>query len=61
MSSYLKEHFMHSQTENVCKFAGYTIYLKHLLPENKQASLSLFLFDGNVQKVVEELLNKSCT
>ena len=45
MSSYLEEHFIRCQTENVCKFTGYTSDLKHLLPDNKQASLSLFLFD----------------
>ena len=45
----------------MCKFAGYARYLKHLLPENKLASLSSFLFDENVQKVVEELLIKACT
>jgi len=51
---------MYCQTENMCKLAGYTSDLKHNLPENKQASLSLFLFDEYLQKVVEELLNKSC-
>lgn len=46
----------------MCKFAGYTRYLKHLLPEKKkQASLSSFLFEENVQKVIEELLIKACT
>jgi hypothetical protein len=40
------------QTENMCKLAGYTSDLKHLLPKNKQASLSLFLFDQYVHKVV---------
>jgi len=52
---------MHCQSENVCKFAGYTRYLKHLLPEIKQASLSSVLFDENVQKVAEEPLIKACT
>jgi len=31
---------------------GYTSDLKRLLSENKQASLSLFLFDEHLQKVV---------
>jgi len=43
---------MHCQTENVCKLAGYTFDLKHLLSENKQASLSLFMFDKYLWKVV---------
>jgi len=43
---------MRCQTAKVGKLAGYTFDLKHLLPENKQASLSLFLFDEYLQKVV---------
>ena len=34
------------------KLAGYTSDLKNLLSESKQASLSLFLFDEYLQKVV---------
>ena len=44
MSVYLEEHFLLCQTENVCKLADYSSGLNHL-PENKQASLSQFLFD----------------
>ena len=32
--------------------AGYTSDLNRLLPENKQSSLSQFLFDEYLQKVV---------
>jgi hypothetical protein len=42
---------MHCQTENVSQLAGYTSDLKHL-PESKQASLSLYLFDEYLQKAV---------
>nr|AGM32344.1 ferritin, heavy subunit [Coptotermes formosanus]AGM32405.1 ferritin, heavy subunit [Coptotermes formosanus] len=52
VSSYLEEHFMHRQAESVRELAGYTSDLKRLLSENKQASLSLFLFDEYLQKVV---------
>ena len=55
---YLEEHSMHCQTENVCKLAGYTSDLKHL-PENKQASLSLYLFNVCLQKGVYKLHNNS--
>jgi hypothetical protein len=48
----MEERIMYCQTENVHKLAGYTSDLKHLLPKNKQASLSLFLFDQYLQKVV---------
>jgi len=49
---YLEEHFIHCQAENVHKLAGYTNDLKCHVPKNKQASLSLFLFDECLQKVV---------
>lgn len=52
MSSYLEKNFLHRQAENVRKLAGYTNDLKNLLSENKQASLSLFMFDEYLQKVV---------
>lgn len=52
MFLYLEEHFIHCQVENVHKLAGYTSDLKPHLPENKQASLSLFQFDEYLQKVV---------
>lgn len=45
VSVYLEERFLHCQTENVRKLADYSSDLNHLLPENKQASLSQFLFD----------------
>ena len=50
---------MHCQTENVHKLAGYSSDLKHLLPENKQATVSMYLFDEYLQKPVYELLNNS--
>jgi hypothetical protein len=50
---------MHCQTENVRKLAGYTSDLKHILPENKQASLSLYLFIEYLQKAVYKLHNNS--
>ena len=56
---YLEEHSMHCQTENVRKLAGYRSDLKHLLPENKQASLSMYLFNEYLQEGVYELLNNS--
>ena len=56
----LEEHSVHCQTENVCKLTGYTIDLKHLPPENQQASLSLYLFDEYLQKAVYKLHNNSC-
>ena len=43
---------MHCETENVRKLAGYTSDLKHLLPEKKRASRSLYLFDEYLQKAV---------
>jgi hypothetical protein len=43
---------MHRQAEEVRKLAGYTSDLKRLLSVNKQASLSLFLFDEYLQKAV---------
>jgi len=43
---------MHRQAENVRKLSGYANDLKRLISENKQASLSLFLFDEYLQKVV---------
>jgi hypothetical protein len=43
---------MHRHAENVRKLAGHTSDLQRLLTENKQASLSLFLFDEYLQKVV---------
>lgn len=52
MSSYLEEHFMHRQAKQVRELAGYASDLKRLLTENSQASLSLFLFDQYLQKVV---------
>jgi hypothetical protein len=52
VSSYLEEHFVHQQAEQVRKLAGYSSDLKRLLTPNKQASLSLFLFDEYLQKVV---------
>jgi len=52
VSSYVEENFWHHQAENVHKLAVYTSDLKHLLSENKQASLSLFLFDKYLQKGV---------
>ena len=52
VSSYLEENFLHHHAENVRKLGGYTSDLKRLLSENKQASLSLFLFDEHLQKVV---------
>lgn len=52
VSSYLEKHFLHRQAENVRKLAGYTNDLKGLLSETKQASLSVFLFDEYLQKVV---------
>jgi hypothetical protein len=52
VSSYLEEHFLDRHAENVRKLSGYTSDLKRLLSENNQASLSLFLFDEYLQKVV---------
>jgi hypothetical protein len=52
VSSYLEEHFLHRHADNVRQLAGYANDLKRLLSENKQASLSLFLFDEYLQKVV---------
>jgi hypothetical protein len=52
---------MYCQTENVCKLAGYTSDLKDLVPKNKQASLSMFVFDQFLQKVVWQPLYNSCT
>jgi len=49
---YLEENFIHCQAEYVHKLAGYTRDLKRHLPENKQASLSLFQFDEYLPKVV---------
>jgi len=46
---YLEEHFVHCQSANVHKLAGYASDLKCHLPENKQASLSPFLFDEYLQ------------
>jgi hypothetical protein len=43
---------MHRQAEQVRELAGHASDLKRLLSENKQASLSLFLFDEYLQKVV---------
>lgn len=50
VTSYLEEHFMHSQAEKVREFSGYTNDLKRLLAEPKQSSLALFLFDEYLQK-----------
>jgi hypothetical protein len=52
VSSYLEEHFLHRQAENVRQLAGYANDLKRLLSEKQQASLSLYLFDEYLQKVV---------
>lgn len=52
VSSYLEEHFLHRQAETVRQLSGYANDLKRLISENKQASLSLFLFDEYLQKVV---------
>jgi hypothetical protein len=43
---------VHRHAEQIRNLAGYTSDLKRLLSENKQASLSLFLFDEYLQKVV---------
>jgi hypothetical protein len=43
---------MHRQAKKVRELAGYASDLKRLLSENKQASLSLFLFDEYLQKIV---------
>lgn len=51
MSSYLEEHFLHRHADNVRMLAGHANDLKRLLSENKQANLSLFLFDEYLQKV----------
>jgi ferritin len=52
VSSYLEEHFLHRHAENIRQLSGYANDLKRLLSENKQSSLSLFLFDEYLQKVV---------
>jgi len=52
LSSYLEEHFLHHHAENIRQLSGYANDLKRLLSENKQSSLSLFLFDEYLQKVV---------
>jgi len=52
VSSYLEEHFLHRHADSVRTLAGHANDLKRLLSENKQASLSLFLFDEYLQKVV---------
>eukprot|EP01054_Gregarina_sp_Poly1_P006583 Gregarina_sp_Poly_1__6582@NODE_3530_length_1030_cov_8_632399_g2239_i0_p1_GENE_NODE_3530_length_1030_cov_8_632399_g2239_i0NODE_3530_length_1030_cov_8_632399_g2239_i0_p1_ORF_typecomplete_len222_score24_35Ferritin/PF00210_24/6_8e23_NODE_3530_length_1030_cov_8_632399_g2239_i0139804 len=52
VSSYLEEHFLHRQAETIRELAGHSSDLKRLLGENKQASLSLFLFDEYLQKVM---------
>jgi hypothetical protein len=43
---------LHRHAENVRKLAGYASDMKCLLSENKQAGLSLFLFDDYLLKVV---------
>jgi hypothetical protein len=55
----VEEHSTYWQTEKMRKLAGYTSDLKHLLPENQQASLSLCLLDEYLQKVVYKLHNNS--
>jgi len=52
VSSYLEEHFLDRHADNVRKLAGYANDLKRLLSEENQSSLSLFLFDEYLQKVV---------
>jgi hypothetical protein len=43
---------MEHHADNVRKLAGYTNDLKKLLDKNNEPSLSLFLFDEYLQKVV---------
>jgi hypothetical protein len=46
---------MHCQTENVRMLTGYTSDLKHLLPDNKQASLSLYLVEHSLHCQTENV------
>ena len=50
VAHYLEEEFMEKQTETIRKLAGHTNDLKSML--NRDAPLSVFLFDEYLSKVV---------
>ena len=52
---------MHWQTENVCKLAGYTGDLEHLLPENKQLVCHCICFTGISRKWYTSCLTTQAT
>jgi len=52
IAHYLDEHFMESLSERVRELSGHTNDLKNLMTERTETSLSLFLFDEYLQKIL---------
>jgi len=51
IAHYIEEHFMESLSERVSQLAGYSNDLKNML-EERDASVSVFLFDEYLSKIL---------
>jgi hypothetical protein len=52
IAHYIEEHFIESLSERVRELSGHTNDLKNLMTERTETSLSLFLFDEYLQKIL---------
>jgi ferritin heavy chain len=50
VASYLENNFVHQHSEIIRKLSGHTNDLKHLIANQPDPSLSLYLFDEYLQK-----------
>lgn len=52
MASYLENNLVHQQADLIRELSGYTNDIKHLIGNQPDPSLSLYLFDEYLQKAV---------